>query len=112
MITIKDSILNLSKAIRTPVLPEVKQIIDSIDPDYDGVEPYKTDIKEWLSPIINLTNYRVYPMNGITQGLDWWYHQETRSVYMDEGDYIEMNRSNGSIHINPALCSYGIALIG
>jgi len=85
--TIKDNILNLSKAIRTPVLPEVKKIIDTVEPDYDGVELYKTDIKKWLSPIIDLTNYDVYPMNGITQGLDWWYHQEKRSVYMDEGDY-------------------------
>lgn len=33
-------------------------------------------------------------------------------VYMDAGDYIEMNRSNGTIHINPSLCHYGIALIG
>lgn len=87
MTTIKDNILNLSKAIRTPILPEVKQIINTIDADYDGIKPYKTNIKEWLSPIIDLTNYEVYPMNGITQGLDWWYHQENRSVYMDEGDY-------------------------
>lgn len=83
----KDFLLNQSLAVRTPVLPEVYKVIESIKVDFDSVQEYKTNIKEWLKPVINLSDYYVYPMNGITQGLDWWYHQENRSIYMDNGDY-------------------------
>ena len=83
----KENILNLSTAIRTPVLPEVYNTIKDIPIDYDGVVKYDTNIIEWLKPVIDLTGYHVYPRNGITEGLDWWYNQESRAVFMDEGDY-------------------------
>lgn len=76
-----------SLAIRTPVLPEVKTTIESIEPDFDSVKKYKTNIIKWLSPVIDLTGYNVYPRNGITEGLDWWYNQEKRGVNMRQGDY-------------------------
>lgn len=86
-IIMKEAILNLSTAIRTPVLPEVKDTIKDIPVDYDGVVKYNTNICEWLKPVIDLSDYHVYPRNGITEGLDWWYNQEHRGVYMDTGDY-------------------------
>ena len=86
-IIMKEAILNLSTAIRTPILPEVYNTIKDISVDYDSVVKYNTDIIKWLKPVIDLSNYYVYPRNGITEGLDWWYNQESRSVYMDTGDY-------------------------
>lgn len=83
----KNSLLNQSLAVRTNVLPEVRSVLNTIEPDYDSVRSYKTDIVQWLKPIVDLSDFYVYPMNGITQGLDWWYYQEKRSVYMDDGDY-------------------------
>jgi len=68
----KEAILNLSTAIRTPVLPEIKDTIKHIPIDYDGVVKYSTNICEWLNPVIDLSNYHVYPRNGITEGLDTW----------------------------------------
>lgn len=87
MITTKQAILEQSSAVRTPVLPEVLDHIRHIPVDYDGVVKYNTNICEWLKPVIDLSNYYVYPRNGITEGLDWWYNQESRGVHMDTGDY-------------------------
>ena len=83
----KDFLLKQSLAIRTPVLPEVEKVVRSVDLDLHSITPYKTDIIKWLRPIINLEGYNVYPMNGCTEGLNWWYNNEYRSVYMDVGDY-------------------------
>lgn len=82
-----EKILEQSLAVRTPVLPEVRSVIDSVAVDLDGVEKYNTSIVDWLKPVVDLSNFHVYPMNGITQGLDWWYDKESRNVTMTEGDY-------------------------
>lgn len=82
-----EKILEQSLAIRTNVLPEVKKTINNIEADFDGVVKYNTNIIEWLKPVIDLSDYHVYPRNGITEGLDWWYNKESRGVYMDKGDY-------------------------
>ena len=86
-ITIEEKILKQSLAIRTPILPDVKDTIKSIQPDFNSVKEFKTNIIEWLKPMIDLTGYYVYPRNGITEGLDWWYNKEKRSVNMRKGDY-------------------------
>lgn len=82
-----DKILSQSTAVRTGVLNSVKQICDTVIPDYSSVRPYKTNIKDWLLPTIDLRDYYVYPINGITEGLNWWYNQEQRTVDMHTGDY-------------------------
>ena len=83
----KEHLLQQSLAVRTTVLPEVRKVIETVKPDFDSVKKYQTSIIDWLKPLVNLTDFYVYPMNGITQGLDWWYANENRSVYMEEGDY-------------------------
>ena len=92
----KDFLLNQSLAVRTFVLPEVEQVINKIKPTYDHVQLYKTNIIQWLKPIIDLSNYYVYPTNGITEGLNWWYHQEPRSVWLDSGDYQWIENKTGN----------------
>ena len=91
----KDFLLNQSLAVRTFTLPEVERVVSKIEPTYDQVQPYRTDIIKWLSPIIDLSDYYVYPTNGITEGLNWWYHQEPRSVFMDDGDYQWIHGKSG-----------------
>lgn len=96
---LKDSILSLSTAIRTPCLPEVRNTLSSLEFDYDSVEHYKTNIKEWLSPVIDLSMFFVYPVNGITEGLNWWMANESRSIHIEKGDYqwVQPKSGNGDI---------------
>lgn len=91
----KDFLLNQSLAVRTFILPEVESVVSKIKPTYDQVVPYKTNIIKWLSPIIDLSGYYVYPTNGITEGLNWWYYQESRNVFMDEGEYQWIQKKSG-----------------
>ena len=121
----KQNILNLSTAIRTPVLPEVYDTIKDIPVDYDGVVKYNTNIIEWLKPMIDLKDYHVYPRNGITEGLDWWYNRESRGVNMRTGDYQWINSKkgegkiayislpssiDGNMDIGPKLCPIALDL--
>lgn len=75
------------KSVRTMVLPEVRNIIDSVKPDVDVVKDYKTNIVPWLSPIIDLSGFYIYPTNGITEGLNYWMMEETRKIKTITGDY-------------------------
>jgi len=84
---LKNFLLNQSLAVRTNVLPEVKKVISAVPVDFSSVRPYKTNIKEWLKPVIDLEDFYVYPTNGITEGLNWWYHTDNRSVAMEIGEY-------------------------
>ena len=89
--------INQSLAVRTPVLPEVLDKIINIKPSFDDVYPYKTNIIEWLKPVVDLTGFYVYPTNGITEGLNWWYNRESRSVSLKQGEYqwIDLKDCNG-----------------
>jgi hypothetical protein len=97
MITIEQTILNQSKAVRTFVLPEVLETATSIAPDYDSITIYDTQIIKWLSPIVDLSGYHVYPVNGITEGLNWWMAKESRGIYMDDGDYQWIKETGSEI---------------
>lgn len=92
----KKFLLSQSLAVRTFVLPEVNSIIENVKPTFDSVIPYTTYIKEWLKPIIDLSEFYVYPMNGITEGLNWWYYKEERSVIINNGDYQWIANKKGS----------------
>lgn len=48
---------------------------------------YKTNIKKWLSPTIDLSDFYVYPINGITEGLNYWSGKEQRKITKKNGDY-------------------------
>lgn len=83
----KDFLLKQSLAVRTNVLPEVRNSIENIKPDYDSVRHYKTDIIKWLKPIVDLTDWHVYPTNGITEGLDWWWGRSEYHIWSAPGEY-------------------------
>lgn len=96
---LEEKILSNSNAIRTLVHSSVRSYISSINPDVDSVTPYKTNIIEWLKPIVDLSDFHVYPTNGITEGLNWWMAHETRSIRMVVGDYQWVNPTNGKDEI-------------
>lgn len=81
------TILHQSTAVRTLVHPYVATKIGNVVPDYHTVKPYTTNIKKWLLPVVDLTDFYVYPMNGITEGINWWIGNETRSIKMSHGEY-------------------------
>lgn len=93
----KNLLLEQSLAVRTFILPEVEAKIKDIVPTYDSVKHYKTEIKAWLKPIVDLTDFYVYPINGITEGLNWWYNRENRGVWLQQGDYqwVELKSCGG-----------------
>ena len=88
-------ILALSTAIRTTVLDDVNHAVEGLKCDLDGVLKYSTSIIDWLKPVVDLSDFHVYPMNGITQGLDWWYDKEARSVVVYPGDYQWITQKSG-----------------
>lgn len=97
---IEEKILSNSNAVRTSVHSDVRTCISSIIPDLDSVIHYKTNIIDWLKPVIDLGNFYVYPTNGVTEGLNWWMAHETRSIVMNEGDYqwVKPRDGEGVIH--------------
>jgi len=84
---LQDFLLKQSLAVRTTVLPEVRKVIDTVKSDYDSVRHYKTDIVNWLKPIVDLSDFYVYPTNGITEGLDWWWGRSTSKIISATGEY-------------------------
>lgn len=97
---IEEKILSNSNAVRTLVHPSVRSCISSINPDLDSITQYKTNIVSWLKPVIDLSEFYVYPTNGITEGLNWWIANETRSIRMSKGDYqwVKPRDGNGQIY--------------
>jgi len=95
---LKDFLLNQSLAVRTNILPEVRAHIGNITPTYDSVVHYKTNIIEWLKPIVDLTDFNVYPMNGITEGLNWWSGTSKYNIWREQGEYQWVDNINGRMH--------------
>lgn len=83
----KEFLLNQSLAVRTFILPDVEKSIKNIAPTYDSVKEYSTNIVDWLKPIIDLSNFYVYPVNGITEGLNWWTGTSQYNIWSSIGEY-------------------------
>lgn len=94
---IKEKILSQSLAVRTNILPEVCKVLDTVTPDYNSITHYKTDIIKWLEPIIDLTGYSVYPSNGITEGLDWWWGRSEYQIWSSIGEYQWVDHKTSGI---------------
>lgn len=77
----------ITKLIDTFILPEVQAELNSVQPTLNGRQPYKTNIVEWLSPVIDLSGFFVYPVNGVTEAINWWQSKEKRNIHKATGDY-------------------------
>lgn len=94
---LKNKILSQSLAVRTPVLSEVRKVIDNVKVDYDSVKSYKTNITQWLKPIVDLSDFYVYPTNGITEGLDWWWGRSEYHIWSAPGEYQWVDHKRGGM---------------
>ena len=92
----KETILKQSTAIRTFPIKKVKEIVDNFKLDnHIEVKPFKSDITYWLSKVIDLSDFPyLYPVNGITEGLNYWYMQEDRKVFRHKDDYVWLPESH------------------
>jgi hypothetical protein len=82
-------ILNQSLAIRTFPVREVLSAVENYQfQDHTAVRVLDTQIVEYLQPYVDLSAFEyVYPVNGITEALNYWQWQETRSIEIAAGDY-------------------------
>lgn len=82
-------ILNQSLAIRTFPIREVISAVENYQfQDHTAVRVLDTQIVEYLKPYVDLSDFEyVYPVNGITEALNYWQWQETRSIEIAAGDY-------------------------
>lgn len=94
----KEFLLGQSLAVRTFVLPEVEQKIKNVTPTYDAVNHYSTNIIQWLSPIVDLSGFNVYPMNGITEGLNWWEGTSKYNIWSAIGEYQWVKHVKGRLN--------------
>jgi hypothetical protein len=92
----KQTLLNQSLAVRTFPLKEVKDICNTfkLDHHYEVTKP-KTKIVEWLKPIVDLSDFKhFYPANGVTEGLNYWMMQESRTIQVKDGEYAWVEGSS------------------
>lgn len=94
----KEFLLNQSLAVRTNILPEVHKYLYDVKPTFDSVIQYKTNIIDWLKPIVDLTGFNVYPMNGITEGLNWWAGNSAYNIWKESGEYQWVENISGRMH--------------
>lgn len=88
--------MNFTKQVKTPLLPEVNEIIKKIKIDLQP-RKYKTNIISWLNPIIDLKDFYVYPINGITEGLNFWMGTSKYKIWREQGDYEWVDISNNGM---------------
>jgi hypothetical protein len=87
---LQQRLIEQSHAIRSfPIRP----IVDIIDNHklvvHDEVKTLKSNITEYLKPYVDLSDFEyLYPVNGITEALNYWMWGETRTIQIRPGDYV------------------------
>jgi len=92
-----------SHAVRGFPIKAVKTICDvHMLENHAEVKNYDSDnITEWLKPICDLSSFKNrYPLNGITEGLNYWLWQEKRSIEVRDGEYgwVQGNKTGEVIY--------------
>jgi len=82
-------ILNQSLAIRTFPIREIERTVESYKfNNHTAVHKHQSRIVDYLKPYCDLSDFDYfYPLNGITEGLNYWMWQEKRSIKMAVDDY-------------------------
>ena len=93
--TNKEKILKQSQAIRTFPIRKIEKIVNDFKIDnHTEVKRFTSNITEWLKPVIDLSDFKyVYPANGVTEGINYWYMQEKRKVIRYPDDYVWLPES-------------------
>jgi hypothetical protein len=79
-----------SLAIRSFPIKEVVNVVDAFMLDkHDEVKLFESKITEYLKPYCDLSGFEyLYPINGITEGLNYWMWGEKRTIQVRKGDYV------------------------
>jgi len=79
-----------SLAIRSFPIKEVANVVDAFFmEEHDEVKLFKSNITEYLKPYCDLSKFEyLYPINGITEGLNYWVWDEKRTIQTRKGDYV------------------------
>lgn len=87
----KERILQQSLAIRTFTIDEIQSQLDNFKfDDLHTVSRFYnySRITDYLKPYVDLTDFEyLYPVNGITEGLNYWMWLEQRQIQIADGDY-------------------------
>ena len=87
---LKQIIINRNRTVRSSPTIKVQNLINNVSTNIVDSIPYETKIKEWLSPYMDLSNFIVYPTNGVTEGINWWLVNERRKIKKDPSDYPQV----------------------
>jgi len=91
MIITPSDLIERSNAIRGFPINSIKNICDThLLIKHDEIKPYKADnITKWLEPYCDLSSFEHrYPLNGITEGLNYWMWHEKRNIELRDGEYV------------------------
>lgn len=102
-----EQILKQSLAIRSFPIKEVMSVVDNYRlVDHTDVKIFKSKITEYLKPYCDLSQFEyLYPLNGITEGLNYWMSGEKRTIQIRPGDYVWVGgETHGDVYYwtNPA----------
>jgi hypothetical protein len=96
-----DKLLQQSLAIRSFPITEIVNVIDNFKlSQHDEVKVFTSNITEYLKPYCDLSNFEyLYPLNGITEGLNYWMTDEARTIQIRRGDYVWVSgKEFGDVH--------------
>ena len=93
-------LIQQSLAIRSFPIKEVKDVVNNFKMnDHEEVKVFKSNINEYLKPYCDLSGFDyLYPLNGITEGLNYWMWGENRTIEVRKGDYVWVGgEENGDV---------------
>jgi len=99
--TYSERLINQSHAIRGFPIREVKNIVNNFEMNaHDEVIEFKSKITEYLKPYCDLSQFEyLYPINGVTEGLNYWMWDEKRDIQFRPGDYVWVEgKEIGDVH--------------
>jgi len=100
-------LMQQSMAIRSFPIKEIVNVVDDFSlTKHDEVSVFSSNISEYLKPYCDLSGFEyLYPLNGITEGLNYWMTDEKRAIQIRKGDYVWVSgQETGDVHYwtNPA----------
>ena len=94
-------LMEQSLAIRSFPNKEVQDVVNNFKlENHAEVKIFNSKITEYLKPYCDLSEFEyLYPLNGITEGLNYWMWGEWRTIQIRKGDYVWVTgEPGGDVH--------------